>query len=93
MEVRHSKTVKNLLSLARVAVFLEECSLDCCQPLFNFQSLKNLILIDFANVFLAALEEQIFRGPYSVILKGSFPVSFYNCSIFFISLEVLMIYF
>ena len=78
MEIRHSKIVKSFLSLPRLGVFLEECSLDCCKPLFNFQGLKKLDFDGFVSVLLASVEEQIFRGPYSVILKGSFPVSFYK---------------
>ena len=31
---------------------------------------------DFADVFFASLEEQIFRGPYGATLRGSSPCAF-----------------
>lgn len=52
------------------------------------RALKNLILTYFANVCFV-----LWRSRFSVILKVSFPVCFYNRTIFFISLGVLMIYF
>lgn len=48
---------------------LDKCSLDCCNPSINFQSSEKGDLGNFATIFIASLEKQIYRGSHSAILK------------------------
>lgn len=66
MEIRYSKTVKSLLSLPRLAIFLEECSLDCCKSLFSEPE-----KLDF-NGFLPMFYLLLWRNRFSGVLILSF---------------------
>lgn len=65
MEIRYSKTVK-ILSLPGLAIFLEECSLDCCKSLFSEPE-----KLDFDR-FLPMFYLLLWRNRFSGVLILSF---------------------
>lgn len=64
------KKLQNMLFLLRSShFFLNRYSLNCCNPLINFQSSEKVDFDISATDLVAWMEKQIFRGPNSVIPK------------------------
>ena len=49
--------------------FWNKSSPDCCKPVVNFQSSAKCILTIFANIFIAFMEDKIFRVPYPGVFR------------------------
>lgn len=63
--------------------FLNKCSLDCYEPCSILIVLIKLILVSFAFVFFAFMDERIFEGPCSTIFTDVLLACYCRLSFYF----------